>query len=445
MKNQNLLRISILFLLLALLITACQSSEAETSTNPDTVSDSGNETDIIVLRAGTGDSGEGLNPHQSIIADYEDQNEDVLVQLEAIAGRDYYTRILTQIAADRAPDVMNIGDDAVPSFVEKGAFLSLDECLSDINFDTSVYLPGLLEPGTVNGELFFLPKDYSTLAVYYNKTIFDEAGVAYPEDGWTWDDLLATAQAVTQDTDGDGQTDIWGIQLPANWTTGFEYWVAAAGGSLISEDGQSYVGFMDSDATIRAAQFYADLYNEYQVAPPPADFSAFGGGNSEFDNGQAAMRIFGRWPQAGLLENPNIDLGVVGTPADAVAANILFWGGFGVSSTTDNLDAACEFLSYYAGPEAATTWKDWALPAVTSVAETPEVADDPLNSVWIDELNNLKPRAYTFTPYWNETADPALRKALETILLDPDADVAATMQLAAQEAQAALEETLAEQ
>ena len=95
--------------------------------------------------------------------------------------------------------------------------------------------------------------------------------------------------------------------------------------------------------TIRAVQFYADLYNEYQVAPPPADFSAFGGGNSEFDNGQAAMRIFGRWPQAGMLENPNIDLGVVGTPADAVAANILFWGGFGISSTTDNLDDGVQF------------------------------------------------------------------------------------------------------
>jgi multiple sugar transport system substrate-binding protein len=362
--------------------------------------------------------------------------------LEAIAGRDYYTRILTQIAADRAPDVMNIGDDAVPSFAERGAFLPLDECLADIGFDTSVYLPGLLDPGIVDGQLYFLPKDYSTLAVYYNKTIFDEAGVAYPEDGWTWDDLLSTAQALTQDTNGDGEADIWGIQLPANWTTGFEYWVAAAGGSLISEDGTSYVGYMDSPEAIRAATFYRDLYNTYQVAPPPADFSAFGGGNSEFDNGQAAMRLFGRWPQSGMLQNPNIDLGVVGTPADAQAANILFWGGFGVSSTTDNLAAACEFLSYYAGPEAAEVWKDWALPAVTSVAEMPEVADDPFNAVWIDELNDLQPRAYTFTPYWNESADPALRKALETLLLEPEADVAAVMETAAAEAQEALDELL---
>ncbi len=147
------------------------------------------------------------------------------------------------------------------------------------------------------------------MAVYYNKAIFDEYGVAYPEAGWTWDDLLATAQELTVDTDGDGQTDIWGIQLPGPWTTGFEYWIGAAGGSLISEDGTTFSGYMDSPETAAAVQFYKDLYNTYSVAPPPADMSAFGGGNSEFDNGTAAMRIFGRWPQAGMLENPNIDLG----------------------------------------------------------------------------------------------------------------------------------------
>jgi multiple sugar transport system substrate-binding protein len=403
------------------------------------------EAGAVILRAGTGDSGEGLNPHQSIIGDFEAQNPGILVQLEAIAGRDYYTRILTQVAAKRAPDIMQIGDDAVPSFVATGAFLPLDECLASQGFDPGIYLPGLLDPGTVDGQLYLLPKDYSTLAVYYNKAVFDAAGVEYPQDGWTWEEMLATAQALTQDTDGDGQTDIWGIQLPANWTTGFEYWVAAAGGSLISEDGTTFAGYMDSPEAIRAAEFYASLYNEHAVAPPPADLSAFGGGNSEFDTGNAGMRLFGRWPQAGMLANPNIDLGVVGTPSDAVDANILFWGGFGIASTTENLQEACRFLSYYVGPEAAETWKDWALPAVVEVAESPEVAGDPLNAVWIDELGKLKPRAYRFTPYWNETADPALRKALETLLIDPEADAAAVMQQAAQEAQAALDELLAEQ
>ena len=84
----------------------------------------------MILRVGTGDSGEGLNPHQEIIARFEEENPDILVQLEAVSGRDYYTRLLTQIAAGDAPDIMQIGDDAVPMFVGKGAFLPLDEFIS---------------------------------------------------------------------------------------------------------------------------------------------------------------------------------------------------------------------------------------------------------------------------------------------------------------------------
>jgi len=215
-----------------------------------------------------------------------------------------------------------------------------------------------------------LPKDYSPLGIYYNKKIFDEFGVDYPQDGWTWDEFLATAQALTQDTDGDGKTDVWGIQLPGPWTTGFEYWVAAAGGRLISEDGQSFVGYMDSPETAAAVQFYADLYNEYEVAPPPADMNVFGGGNNEFDNGQAAMRIFGRWPQSGLRENPNIDLGVVGPPQQAERANVLFWGGFGIHQGTENPEAAWLWLVFLSEKIPQNL-----IPARRSLAESKEFQD----------------------------------------------------------------------
>lgn len=396
-----------------------------------------------ILRVGTGDSGEGLNPHQQIIANFEAENPDILVQLEAVAGNDYYTRLLTQMAAGDAPDIMQIGDDAVPMFVDRGAFLPLDDFISgEYPLDTSIYLPGVLEPGQYQGQQWLLPKDFSPIGMYYNKKIFDEFGVDYPTADWTWDDMLSIAQQLTVDRDGDGVTDVWGLQLPATWTSGFEYWVGAAGGRLISEDGTQYVGYMDSPETIKAVQFYADLYNQYQVAPPPADLSLFGGGNSEFDNGQAAMRLFGRWPQAGLKDNPNVDLGVVRPPKGDQQANVLFWGGFGIYSGTKNPEAAWRFLKYYTGAEGSEVWKDWAIPPVAAAADEAGLTNDPLEGVWIASLDDLVPRAYTFTPYWGETGDPALRTVLETILIDPNADVAAVLQSAAQEAQSALDEKL---
>lgn len=393
-----------------------------------------------ILRVGTGDSGEGLSPHQEIIQGFEDENPDILVQLEAVAGRDYYARLLTQIAAGDAPDLMQIGDDAVPMFVGRGAFMPLDDLIDgDYPLDLDIYLPGVLEPGQWEGQQYLLPKDFSPLGVYYNKALFDRFDVPYPEDGWTWDDLLATAQALTHDTNGDGRTDIWGIQLPASWTTGFEYWVAAAGGQLISDDGQSFLGYMDSPEVERAVRFYADLYHTHKVAPLPADLNLFGGGNTQFDNGQAAMRIFGRWPQGGYLDNPEIDLGVVGPPQDARRANVLFWGGFGIYSGSRDPEAAWRFLRHYTGSEGAEVWQNWALPTVREVAEAAGFIDDPIEGVWLNELNHLAPRAYTLTPYWGEAADPALRMVLESVIIDPDVNVAELLAEAAAQAQDALD------
>jgi multiple sugar transport system substrate-binding protein len=392
----------------------------------------------IFLRLQTGDGGAGLAPHNELLAAFEAENPDIQVQLEPINFGDYYARLKTQIAAGSPPDIIQIGDDAVPDFVGGGGVADISGYLSGADgIDTSIYLPGLLTPGMVDGKQYFLPKDYSPLIVYYNKKLFDQFGVAYPKDGWTWDEFLATAQALTKDTDGDGKTDTWGVQLFGPWTTGFEYWVAAAGGSLISTDGKAFVGSFDSEAVANAVQFYGDLYNKHKVAPPPADLSAFGGGNSEFDAGKAAMRIFGYWPKSGMLTNPNLDLGVVGVPAGAKRANVLFWGGFGITAASKNKDAAWRLLKFYTSARAAEVWKNWALPAVKSVAD--DAGFDPLNKVFVNELNFVAPRAYTFTPKWGSTADPALRKVLEKVIIDPATDVKAALAEGAKEAQAALD------
>lgn len=433
----------LLLLILLLVVSGCAAQEGGfvqtvvVTATPTTLPEGAK----IVLRVGTGDSGEGLTPHFRIIEMFEAENPDIQVQLEPVGSGDYYARILTQIAAGDPPDLLQIGDDAVPMFVDRGAFLPLDDFIASAAYplDTNIYLPGVMEPGKWNGTQYLLPKDFSPMAIYYNKKLFDAAGVPYPQEGWTWDDLLATAQQLTV-TDANGNATQWGIQLPGSWTTGFEYWVAAAGGRLISEDGSTFVGYMDSPEVQNAVQFYADLYNKHKVAPLPADMNAFGGGNSEFDNGTAAMRLFGRWPQAGMKENPNIDLGVASLPANAERAGVLFWGGFGISALSDNPEAAWRFLRYYTGKEGAEVWKDWALPTVASVAESSGLSTDPVEGVWLNELNHLAPRAYVFTPFWGQTADPALRRVLESVILDPNANVVELLTTAAQDAQAALDD-----
>ncbi|NTV64105.1 MAG: extracellular solute-binding protein, partial [Oscillochloris sp.] len=242
-------RMILLVLVVALAAAGCDSGAGTSGATPTaqpptptptTPTDSGK----VILRVGTGDSGDGLEAHRQIIARFEAENPDITIQLEPVGNGDYYQIIRDQIASGDPPDILQIGDDAVPSFVERGAFVPLDSFIvsKDYPLDTSIYLPGVLDPGKWAGKQYLLPKDYTPLAVYYNKKIFDQFGVAYPKDGWTWDDFLHTAQALTKDINGDGQSDIWGVQLTAAWSTGFEYWAAAAGGQLVSPDGSGFVG-----------------------------------------------------------------------------------------------------------------------------------------------------------------------------------------------------------
>ncbi|NNJ10372.1 sugar ABC transporter substrate-binding protein [Chloroflexales bacterium ZM16-3] len=434
------------FVLITALIAACgQPQSAATDATPVTEATSvpatpSPDSGKILLRVGTGDSGDGLQPHNEIIARFEAENPDIQVQLEPVGSGDYYQIIRDQIASGNPSDLLQIGDDAVPSFVESGAFLPLDGLIAGAEFplDTSIYLPGVLDPGKWAGKQYLLPKDYTPLAVYYNKKIFDRFGVAYPQDGWTWEEFLATAQALTKDTNGDGQTDIWGAQLPGSWAPNFEYWSASAGGQLVSADGLGFIGYMDSPQNTEALQFYSDLYHMYHIAPITESLNPFDPNNNQFASGAAAMLLFGRWPLAKLRTNPDIELGVVGLPTDRRRANILLWGGFGISALSQHQDAAWRFLRFYAGEPGAQVWKDWALPTVRSVAEAAGMTADPIDGVWLNELNYLAPRAYISMPIWPTAGEPAVSKLLDRVIRDPNLDISLALYDAAQDAQGAM-------
>jgi hypothetical protein len=104
----------------------------------------------------------------------------------------------------------------------------------------------------------------------------------------------------------------------------------------------------------------------------------------------------------------------------------LFWSGFGIYSGSKNKEAAWQFLRFYAGEVGAAVWKDWGLPTVKSIADSTGLSRDPIEGVWLRELNYLAPRAYIFTPYWGEIGDPLLHKVLEDAIGDPTADIPAS-------------------
>ena len=327
----------------------------------------------------------------------------------------------------------------IQKLVGQGALADLGPTLAACQLDPAVYLPNVATPGQVGSKTYLLPRGYTPLAVYYNTKLFKQFNVPEPKDGWTWDDFLQTAKTLTRRSATN--KPLYGVELPAAWAEGFEALAMADGGRLVSEDGTRYVGYMDSDAVVGALQFYADLYQKHKVAPPPVDVTRIGGGNTQFENGEAAMRLGDRSLEAALRKNPAIELGVVGLPVGKERANVLFWDGVGVMAGSKNQGAAGRLLCTLAGPQSAEVWKDWGLPIVTSTAEKTELTSDPTASVWLGELRYVKPRAAATTAWWPETGRKPLAKALQGVITG-HATAKDALTQAAREAQAALDAKL---
>ena len=167
---------------------------------------------------------------------------------------------------------------------------------------------------------FGLPRDLNLVGLYYNKAMFDAAGIPYPDDTWTWDTLVDVGKQLTLDKDGDGQTDQWGFYTE---TTDMEnYWselVWQNGGDIVSADRTKTL--LGTDEAIGGIQQLQDLIYTHKIMPPASVTAILG---DAFEQGQAAMESNGSWLVPTHLA-AGIDLGIAPLPAgpagDATSIN----------------------------------------------------------------------------------------------------------------------------
>lgn len=421
--------------------TAAMMGEATATTGS---TDTGGNTDVAAatIRVGSYENGDALKIWNTLIENFNKEYPQIKISFEPVPDN-YGTKLLTQIAANDAPDVFQVGDGDVRMFVERGGAADLTDYIAGKGsipaLDTSIFYPTLLQTGEVDGKSYFFTKDYSPLAIYYNKDLFDKAGVAYPKDGWTWEEFRDTAKKLTS---GSGTTAQYGVALPGNWVRAIEPFVFANGGDLMSEDGKTIQGVMNSDATVGAIQFYTDLYNVDKVSPSPQEVSTTFQGVDLFQTGKAAMTLTGIWPENGYAATQGFNFGVVGLPQNKVRANAICWSGLGLYKGSKNPDQAWLFLRYLAGEEGQTQFAANGLPAIPAVADKLGISKDANKAAFLNEVQYLKPLPDMRSRYWNDTAAKYMGMAIDTLLAN-GGDVKATLDDAAAKAQADLDKMMA--
>ena len=411
---------------------AQQPTTAPTQAAAPTTAPSGGAANVTgSIRVGSWDSGDALVPFNDAIKSFEAKYPGVKVQLESVP-QGYGDKLLTQFAGGTAPDVFQVGDGDVAKFAGQGALEDLGPYISGEKgnnpLDMSVFFPAVADIGKVNGKTYLLTKDYSPLVIYYNKDLFDAAGVPYPKENWTWDDFVSTAQKLTQ-KDDKGNVKVWGVQLPNSWGDylwyrGISPIVYSNGGNIIGPDGKTSTGYMNSPETVDAIQKYVDLFLKDKVAPTKADVDAMAGVDL-FQNNLTAMLWTGRWPLQDFEKNPKLKFGTVGLPVLKEHANSICWAGFAMYSKGKNKDAAWAFLRYIGAGQGAEEFAKYAFTAVQSIAEKQGLSTDQYNAPIIKDLQYIRPLPELTNQKFGECAETNFKNELEKVFLQGEAVQAA--------------------
>lgn len=317
-----------------------------------------------------------------LIEKFEAANPDITVKHTTFPYADYQTRVVAAQVAGQGPDVVQLFYGWVDKFVAGGLIQPLDPAVFPHAEIESDFFP--IVSAMKRGEDYYgLPTAVRSLALFYNKAIFAEAGVEPPTN---LEELLAAAEATTK-RDGSGNITSAGITMDMagqdhHWWR--EVLIRQNGGVPYDADGNP--AYADA-AGAAALKFYTDLQTEKNVGL----VGFMDEGQAAFRAGMAAMTIDGTFRLGAFASNP-FEWGVVELPADAngMRSNYssYFANAIGSSAKGEELEAAQKFLAYISSPEAMQIWLDVVgeLPARPDVALTEENLADPILGAFLKGL-----------------------------------------------------------
>lgn len=319
-----------------------------------------------------------------ILAEFERENPNIKVEFVHIP-QNYFQKIHLLFASNLAPDVLFINNLYLPIYANA-------KVLEELNVKSETFYKKSIKALSYNGKLYAIPRDVSTLVVYYNKDIFKKYNVALPNKYWTFNDFLVLSKKLTKDTNNDGKTDIWGVSFDEDLLYYLPY-LMSEGGGVLSDDLKTSI--IDTPESQKGLKFYADLRNKYHVAPTEAQ-SASATMAQLFLQGKLAMQISGRWLVPKYRTDAKFDWNVINFPAGDKSSIVpLDASGWAIAKSSKHKKEAARLIEFLASKESSEKFTQSGLivPARIDVAESEFLKDKkvPQNQkVFIDVIKTAK-------------------------------------------------------
>jgi ABC-type glycerol-3-phosphate transport system substrate-binding protein len=318
----------------------------------------------------------GWDPDGKVQALFEEENPDIDLVLEQVGFNDLFQQIQIRLSSgSELPDVLSVDVPVTAGYGVRGWLAPLDDLFSEA--EKADMLEAAVEAGSHEGKLISAPVSTSTQLLFINEDLFNAAGIPVPgpDDRLTYEQIAEMAPKLTQDTDGDGVTDVWGFTWEqTNRIYQLQAMPESLGGDAIGPDGLTVEGVINAQPWVDAFTYYGNAFNDGKFAPP-SDTDA----NELFQAGKLAMMIAGPWRIRTYTEandgagpgfawsvsrHPYFQNGEIVTPTGS-------WH-VGINAKTANMDAARRFVHWLATSEGAEAWWRYGsgdFPAQKSVLE----------------------------------------------------------------------------
>lgn len=229
---------------------------------------------------------------QALADAYHEKNPDVIIEVQVTSWDEYWTKLEAAAGAGNLPDVFWMHTNYILTYADNGMLADVTDIYDD---DTYSHYSEVSIANTMgsDGRMYGIPKDKDTVCLVYNKEMFDAAGVSYPDDTWTWDDLTAASAQIYE------KTGKYGYMAYADDQLGYWNFVYQNGGYILNED-KTAAGF-DQPATIEAMEFYIGLQDN-DWCPDQKYFAETAPGNAFFSE-QGAMFLEGTWNLLSEMRN----------------------------------------------------------------------------------------------------------------------------------------------